>query len=142
MICIWMVVDMENNENVIKTNNEVNEAIEHYYHLKQQESEIKNELDAYNKLIKDYALSNDLENIEYAGYKANVSKRIKTSWVEPILIEKLKKLGYSELVKTKEYVDLELLENYIYTKQIKEARIKDCKNEMEIIILKVSEVRK
>lgn len=133
---------MDNNENVIKANNEVNEAIEHYYHLKQQESKIKNDLEAYNKLIKNYALSNDLENIEYAGYKANVSKRVKTSWVEPILIEKLKKLGYPELVKTKEYVDLELLENYIYTKQIKEAKIKDCKNEMEIIILKVSEVRK
>lgn len=121
---------------------DINEIMEHYYHLKQKESLLKNDLDTFNKMLKDYFIKNDLEKFEGDNFKATVSKRETVKWVEPVLIERLKKLGFGELVKTKEYVDMKLLEDYLYTNQIKETKIRDCKTVSEVITLKVSEVKK
>lgn len=121
---------------------EINEMLEEYYSLKEREKTIKARLDTMNKEIKDYMITNAVEKLELGEYKADLKKTEKTTWIEPVLIERLRKFGYNELVKTKEYVDLALMEKYIYTNQLKITKVKDCMNKSEIFTLRVSEVKK
>ena len=121
---------------------QINEMLEEYYRLKERQKRLNAQIDTMNKEIKDYMITNETDKLEAENYKADLKKQEKTTWVEPILIEKLKKIGYNELIKTKEYVDYDLMEKYIYTNQLKITKVKDCMNKIEILTLRVSEVKK
>lgn len=120
------------------SDNQLNILFENYVIEKEKEKKIKDVVKQLNDEIKGYFLQNGFDKIDTDDYKASVSKSEKVSWVEPVLINKLKKLGFNELIKTKEYVDFDLLESYIYNKQLKETSIKDCKNITEVITLRVN----
>lgn len=120
--------------------NMLNELLGNYYDLKELEKSTAAKIKPLNEEIKQYFLENQIEKFDNKDfdYKASISKTEKASWVEPILIERLKKLGFGECIKTKEYVDMAMFESYLYNGKLKEAKIKDCKNVNEIISLRVS----
>lgn len=123
----------EFNENLMDS------LLKEYSEAKDMENRYRKVAEPLNKEIKDYLLSYNIEKYESdkSDITAVISKTNKVSWVEPILIERLKKLGHSEAVKTIEVVDYEKLESLLYNDIIKEKKIEDCKNIKEIITLRI-----
>ena len=80
---------------------------------------------AHEKLAKDYnaQIKTELElaglNVYSAGgYTAKLTTKTSKSLIEPALIIRLKEMGLTEIVKQREYVDADALENAIYNRQI------------------------
>ena len=137
-----MKVNKEVNENNKKEElNEdlLNSLLKEYSEAKDMENKYHKVAEPLNKEIKDYLMSFNLEKYESekSDITATLSKTNKVSWVEPILIERLKKLGHSEAVKTIEVIDYEKLESLLYNGVIKEKKIEDCKNIKEVITLRL-----
>ncbi len=112
-------------------------------------AENKTEADSYkkicekqNKEIKEIMLQNNLDFAESGDYvaKCTVSKR--ESMNEDILLEILKETGYTKnIIKTKEYVDIDVLEHAIYTGEIPieiVAQLDKARETKEVITLKVT----
>lgn len=113
----------------------------------------KLELDSYKKIcdtensqIKEMMLDIGEDEYSAGGYKA---KRIVTERVsinEDKLLAVMKKHGVTEVIKTREYVDMDELENYLYhideddNKKLFED-IDKCRDVKEVIQLRVSKER-
>lgn len=128
-----------NKDKVLPTN-VLNDLMRQYYDAKELEKKTQALIKPLNEEIKKYLIDNNIDKLDEdeLDYKASISKTNKVSWVEPILIERLKKLGFGEAIKTKEYVDMTILESLLYNGKIKEKKIEDCKNVTEIITLRVN----
>ena len=112
----------------------------------------KSELDGYKKIcdnenarIKELMLQLELNEAEAGGYvaKRTVSKR--ESMNEEMLLEIAHQYGIPEIVKTKEYIDFDALENAIYnghiSKEVLEV-IGTARETKEVITLKVTKVKR
>lgn len=128
------------NKDKILPTNVLNDLMKQYYDAKELEKKTQALIKPLNEEIKKYLIDNNIDKLDEdeLDYKASISKTNKVSWVEPILIERLKKLGFEEAIKTKEYVDMTILESLLYNGKIKEKKIEDCKNVTEIITLRVN----
>lgn len=94
----------------------------------------KSELDSYKKLVDEdskYIKSQlNNESFDTGEYVATVKTIVTEDFDESKLITKLKEMDselISQLIKTKEYVDMELLESAIYEGLIDPTQLKDCK---------------
>lgn len=118
----------------------LNSTIECFYEDKQQLDNYKKSTDEYNKEIK--KLMNELNKTEFEtdnGLIAKINVQNRESFNEDKLIEKLKELDGTSAIKTKEYVDMDELEDLIYNGQIDASELTPCKVSKEVITLKVSE---
>lgn len=111
----------------------------------------KTEADAYKKLcdkenaqIK--ALMADLDNPVYetGGYKATYSVSTRESMNEDKLLEIAHIYGISEIVKTKEYIDFDILEDAIYKGRISEdvlMEMNKAREVKEVVTLRVTKIK-
>ena len=105
----------------------------------------KNEMDSYKKLcdggnakIKKLMAEEKLNNFDAGSHSAKITVQNRQIMNEDKLLETIKKLDRPDLIKTKEYVDMDLLEKALYNNEIDAKELDSCVTTKEIITLKVS----
>ena len=109
----------------------------------------KSEMDSYKKLvdkdnkeIKSIMLGAELREFVVDDIKATCSVSERQDFIEEALIEKLKDMKVSGIIKKKEYVDMDALENAIYNGKVDAAALASCQTTKEVVTLRVSKVKK
>lgn len=106
------------------------DAISKYYDYHSQYKAIEATKDVYNKLIKETFEENNLNKYTTSdGIKASVTITKKPIIDEEKLINYIKSSGVKGIVKTKEYIDMEALENALYHGDIKASELQPFKTE-------------
>ena len=115
------------------------ELIRLFYEDKQCLDAYKKSTEEYNKEIKQGLKElgvNEFETDSGLVAKYNIQKR--ESFNEDLLLQKLKELGVNTAIKTKEYVDMDELENLIYNGELNASELSSCRIIKEIETLKVT----
>lgn len=113
----------------------------------------KNELDSYKKIcdaenaeIKALMTELELDKASTEDYTATLSIQHRETMDEDKLLEVLRDAGYADIViRTKEYVDMDLLESAIYHDMIDKETLfamQRCKEVKEVQTLKISKRKK
>lgn len=113
----------------------------------------KNELDSYKKIcdaenaeIKALMTELELDKASTEDYTATLSIQHRETMDEDKLLEVLRNAGYADIViRTKEYVDMDLLEAAIYHDRIDKDTLlamQRCKEVKEVQTLKISKRKK
>ena len=130
--------------NDIPTINEVNEerilnsTIECFYEDKQLADKYKKSAEEYNKEIKQLMSTINKNEFETdSGLIAKISVQKRESFIEEALLQKIKELKVPGIIKTKEYVDMDALENQIYLGNIDASKLSDCREIKKVTTLKV-----
>lgn len=112
----------------------------------------KNELDSYTQLCKEenesikaqmLELGQEVYNAGEYTAKRTVSQR--ESLNEDKLMAVIIKHGIKDVIKTKEYVDMDALENYLYNNEMTSSLAADldsCKTKTEVVTLRVTKQKK
>ena len=118
-----------------------------------QYAENKNELDSYRKIcdkenaqIKDLMREEGITEKEAGGFTAKYSVTKRESINEEKLLEVLKKYKVPGIIKTKEYVDMDALEAYLYGADTLSTEfatdLEACTEKTEIVTLRVGVTKK
>jgi hypothetical protein len=129
---------------IIKAENELEELIPIYVLNKSEMDSYKKICDDANKRIKDLMLKSDHKTYTVNDIKVTRSIENRESFDEEKLLTVLKRYGITEAVKTREYVDMTALENYLYKNEVDEDIIKDldkCSHTTEIVKLLVKRIK-
>jgi len=115
----------------------------------------KNELDSYKKIcdkenaqIKAIMKDFSVQKYTAGSYKASYSVSVRETMNEAMLLEIAHQYGISEIVKTKEYIDYDALENAIYNNKIPDEillemdRAKETKEVVQLRVTKVKDAEK
>lgn len=122
---------------------ELNKLIPYYSETKSNESFYKKKAEESGKKIKSIFAENEIDEYEAGEVKAKVSIREKNDFNESALISKIKQLKMSKgIIKRKEYVDMEALENAIYKGDINAIDLADCQTKKEVAVLVVSKIKR
>ena len=116
-----------------------------YYDNKQNLDFYKKECDAQNAEIKKLMAEQDIKEAEFLGVVAKYVIQKKESFNEEALLKLLKDNGYTNVIKTKEYVDMDALEDALYHDTIDKDTIvamDKCKEVKEVVQLRVSKKKK
>lgn len=104
----------------------------------------KTELDSYKKLcdrdnaiIKELMKEEDIQLYDCGTHTAKMSVQTRQSMDENKLLDTIKSLNRPDLIKTKEYVDMDLLEKAIYNEEINASDLNNCMITKEVTTLKV-----
>lgn len=143
---------MRINPNELVPNESLDELIPLYGTNNAQLSELKKVTDTQNKRIKELMTESELEEYETGDYKATCTVSQRESYDEEKLLTTLKEMwekrwGSQEcpMIKTKEYVDIEALEDAIYAEKLtveEVAQLKPCINQKEVVTLRVTKRKK
>lgn len=118
-----------------------------------QYAENKSMLDDYKKICENEnkQIKELMEEGSYeaGGYKATKSVQIRESFNEDKLLDVLKQYyecgtNKESIIKTKEYVDIDMLESAIYNGQISNEilmQIDKCRESKEVVTLRISKVK-
>lgn len=105
----------------------------------------KQELDSYKKLcdkqnseIKRIMEDNGYDAYSTEHYTAKLSVQHRQTMNEDKLLDVIKSIGRDDLIKTREYVDTDLLERAIYNGEIQAEAFKECVTIKDIPTLKIS----
>lgn len=108
-------------------------------------AENKQELDSYKKLcdrqnaeIKTIMQNAEITEYDCGTHKAKISVQNRQTLNEDMLLSKIKELDRRDLVETKEYVNMDLLEKAMYNGEISPETLESCMVNKEVITLKVS----
>lgn len=118
------------------------ELIPSYKEHKQELKHLTDTTDQENAEIKDYMGQLGVVKFTSGNWVASISETKKESFIEPKLIETLKALGVEGVIKTKEYVDMDALENAIYNKQFDASILASCKETHVIKTLRILKKKK
>lgn len=99
--------------------------VDDYGELKVELDALKKDADEYNKCIKELMQTEGLKEFDTGRYKAVYQVRKSESLDEEKVIEILKSNGIKGIVKTKQYVDEDALENAIYNGKLDSNIIKE-----------------
>jgi len=109
----------------------------------------KSKMDSYKKLvdkdnkeIKSIMLGAGLREFVVDDIKASCSVSEREDFIEEALIAKLKEMKVRGIVKKKEYVDMDALENAIYNGKIDAAELASCQTKKEVVTLKVTKLKR
>ena len=113
------------------------ELIKSYYELNEQKKKYDSSVKKLNVEIKDYMFEHDLEIFNFEDYsvKRSVSERVKFN--EDLLVQIIREIGREDLIKTKEYVDLDELEREIYRESIDASKLAPSQEITEVVTLNV-----
>lgn len=112
-----------------------------YYDNKQNLDFYKKECDAQNAEIKKLMAEQSIKDFEIDGIVAKYIIQNKESMNEEKLLSLLKANGYTNVIKTKEYVDMDELENALYHDEIDKDTVVEmdkCREVKEVIQLRIS----
>lgn len=103
---------------------------------------LKKKVDDANKRIKEKMTSLNLSEIDVNGVKATFTVQERTSFMDEPLLLKVKSLGVADdVVRTREYVDMDALENIIYHGKISAVDLIDCQSVQRVEVLRISKGR-
>lgn len=121
--------------------NNLNELIDAYALNKSELDSYKKICDKENAEIKALMTELELDKAMTDDYVATLTVQRRETMDEDMLLEVLINCGYKDLVvRTKEYVDMDLLENAIYNEKIDREtllQMNNCKSVKEVPTLKV-----
>lgn len=123
----------------------LDELIPQYASNKSEMESYKKICDRENAQIKSIMRDMDLSSYEAGGYKATYTVSERESMNEEMLLEIAHKYDIPEIVKTKEYIDYDALENAIYNEQISQdvlLEMNKAKESKEVVTLRVSKIKK
>ncbi len=130
-------------EEVISPEERLSVIVPNYQANKTEMDSYKKLVDADNKEIKEIMLGHEMEEFEIDDIKAKVSVSERINFIEEALIGTLKSLGVEEgIIKTKEYVDMQALEDAIYKGVLNAAEIAHCQDIREVVTLRISKVKR
>lgn len=113
------------------------------YHMQKSEMDsIKKVIDKENAEIKTLMRESNLPEFVAGDIKATCSVSERQDFIEEALIEKLKDMKVRGIIKKKEYVDMDALENAIYNGKVDAAALASCQTIKEVVTLRVSKVKK
>ena len=92
--------------------------IPRYFEHKTDLDFVKKQCDAENADIKKAMKEQDLKDYEVDGIVVKYVVAVKESMNEDKLLQVLKERGYMDLIKTKEYVDMDAVESALYHSNI------------------------
>lgn len=107
--------------------------------------ELKKVCDSEKDEIKRIMLKEGLASESYGGYKVTNTVSVRESFDEERALDILKASGVTSVIKTKEYLDMDALENEIYAGNISKDVIlllDKCRTETEVVTLKCNKVKK
>ena len=113
-----------------------------YYMQKAEMDSYKKLVDKDNKEIKSIMLGAGLKEFVVYDIKASCSVSEREDFIEEALIAKLKEMKVRGIVKKKEYVDMDALENAIYNGKIDAAALADCQTKKEVVTLRVTKLKR
>lgn len=113
-----------------------------YFAQKSQMDLIKKEVDKENAEIKNIMAESGITEIISEDIRASYSVSTRQDFVEEALIAKLKEMKVRGVIKKKEYVDMEALENAIYNGNINAAELAPCQTIKEVATLRVNKIKK
>mgnify|MGYP000930056178 FL=1 len=99
-------------------------------------------VDRDNKEIKSIMLGAEMGEFVVDDIKASCSVSVREDFVEEALIAKLKEMKIRGVIKKKEYVDMDALENAIYNGKVDAASLADCQTKKEVVTLRVSKLKR
>jgi len=120
---------------------DLNIVVPRYYEHKTELDFYKKQCDAENAEIKEAMKEQNIKDFEVDGVVAKYVIQNKETMNEDKLLQVLKNAGYTELIKTREYVDMDALENALYHSNIDNDTILEmdkCREVKEVIQLRVS----
>ena len=120
---------------------ELNTLVPSYYDNKQQLDFYKKQCDAENAKIKDLMNEQGIKDFEVDGIIAKYVIANKETMDEDKLLTLLKERGYETLIRTREYVDMDELEDALYHDRIDKDTIVEmdkCRSTKEIVQLRIS----
>ena len=115
--------------------------IDRFFSNKIEFDKYKKLTDTDNKTIKEVMLENKLDELPTEKCVASVSVSKRESFIEEALITKIKDMKIRGIVKKKEYVDMDALENAIYNNKINAADLASCQEVKEVVTLRVKAVK-
>ena len=108
----------------------------------------KSKMDSYKKLvdkdnkeIKSIMLGAGLREFIVDDIKASCSVSEREDFIEEALIEKLKDMKVKGVIKKKEYVDMDALENAIYNGELNAAELTSCQTKKEVVTLRITKIK-
>lgn len=113
-----------------------------YHKQKSEMDSIKKVVDKENAEIKTLMRSADIPEFVAGDIKATCSVSERLDFIEEALIEKIKDMKVRGIVKKKEYVDMDALENAIYNGKINAAALASCQTIKEVVTLRISKVKR
>ena len=117
------------------------QLIPHYQLNKSEMDSYKKIVDKDNKKIKEIMLSSQLPEFIVGDIKATCSVSVREDFIEEALIEKLKEMKVDGVIKMKEYVDMDALENAIYNGELNAAELASCQTKKEVVTLRVTKIK-
>lgn len=134
-----------------KEYSDLQELIDSYGVNKDEESLLKKEISAQNTAIKDLMLKNSLEYYATSKYKVTYYEQNKDFMDEDALVNlftsapKFMSIAYEYgIVKTKEYIDMDALENAMYHYAFNQEQLDEIskhKIEKRVPVLKITKVK-
>lgn len=106
---------------------ELKELIDSYGRLKAEADSYKKQADASNTKIKAMMIEDNATEAEGDEYNVKCTAIQSSKLNEDKLLTKLKEIGFTECIKTKEYVDTEMLESAVYAGKLDAKILADCK---------------
>lgn len=133
------IPENEISEETKKLGRILNSTIECFYEDKQNLDKYKKSTEEYNTEIKELMakLNTDIFYTD-SGLQAKISVQHRESFIEEALLNKIKTLKIPGVIKTKEYVDMDALEDAIYNEVLDASELSSCRTSKEVITLKVS----
>lgn len=104
------------------------DVLELYRIRKDEENELKKINDLDNKRIKKYMVDNNMSEYSTETLSVKLDERKSESYNEFLLMKYLKENGFNDCIKTKEYIDTELLDKYIYNNIIDKSLLSNMKD--------------
>lgn len=140
----------------MKTEEYLKDLVESYGLNKKENDDLKKVVDSQNKQIKELMEANDLTRFESDNYKVSLSISVRDTIDEELLLSEartfviadgvdLKSAEEVGLIKTKEYVDMDVLESLIYKGGISEEdllKVDKCRDRKEVAMLRVSKIKR
>lgn len=112
----------------------------------------KNELDSYKKIcdkenaeIKARMAELDMNEVLAGDYVAKLTIQKRETMDEDMLLEVLRNNNYTNVIRTKEYIDMDLLEREIYNGNVDKdtlVAMQKCKSVKEVPTLKITKAKK
>ena len=125
---------------------DLNKVIDDYRSENAQKTNLEKELKKKNAFIKQKLQELGATNYETDTSKATITFQHRTSMDEEICInvlkENCKKKDLKDIIKTKEYIDFDALESFIYNGGIAAEKLEIAQSETIITTLKVIEKKK
>lgn len=122
------------------------ELIPLYASEKSEMDTLKKGVELKNTQIKDLMLKDKLDKVEAGGYQAtcNVTERETLNVDKLLIILQNHNVNIEGLIKTKEYVDTDVLEDALYKDMIPEEVIVEmdsCREVKEVVTLRVAKIK-